>query len=275
MALSDLLEKLGKAVFESPFAVNRIAKGAPELAEIRLAALDAIRSASHRVAGSNVLACDLVHIELLGIPESQAAAFRSEFLCQYFARELQASLTRSGYRFPPTLAVEFATSPRMPHEGEHWLAMQILTQSPDQPTTPIAPSSATLTVLSGVANQTRFLLKKARTNIGRTAEVFGSAGPSRRNDIVFLEENEAGKTVSREHAHILRSTSNGEYRLLNDRTYRGEQNCGLWIVRDGLSHSVHRGARGALLQPGDEIHIGSAVLRFSLEKRQGNGNDLS
>lgn len=274
MALSDLLEKLGKAVFESPFAVSRIAKEAPELAEIRLAALDAIRSASHRVAGSNVFACDLVHIELLGIPESQAAAFRSEFLCQYFARELQASLTRSGYRFPLTLAVEFATLPRMPQEGEHWLAIQILTQSRDHKTESAAPATATLTVLHGVANQTRFLLKKTRTNIGRMAEVFGSAGPSRRNDIVFLDENQAGKTVSREHAHVLRSTA-GEYRLLNDRIYRGEPNCGLWIVRDGLSRPVHRGARGTLLQPGDEIHIGSAVLRFSLEKRQGNGNDLS
>ena len=268
MAISNVFEKLGRAVFESPFGVNRIAKDAPELAEIRLAALDAVKAASHRVAGKNVFACDLVRIELLGIPEDQEPVFRSEFLADYFAQELKTSLSRSSFRFPAGLSVEFRTLPRLPAQGERWLSVEtVMQERPPAESEPAPGAPAFLTVLSGTTNQAKFALKKARTNIGRTAEVFRAAGPSRRNDLVFVGESEADKTVSREHAHILRSATKGEYRLFNDRNYRGEGNCGLWIVRDGLSYPVHRSARGTLLQPGDEIHIGAAILRFSMEKR--------
>jgi pSer/pThr/pTyr-binding forkhead associated (FHA) protein len=268
MALSNVLEKLGRAVFESPFGANRLAKDAPELAEIRLAALDAIKARSHRLSGKNVFPHDLIRIELLGIPEEQQAVFQSEFLTNYFVEELRRALTRSSYRFPTDLAVEFHTSSRLPHKGESWYSVE----SSMRPRTIESPAAQTaltaaLTVLNGSANQMKLALKKVRTNIGRTAEVFKTAGPSRRNDLVFLDEDETGKTVSREHAHIVRSSAKGEYRLFNDRSYRGESNCALWIVRDGLSHPVHRNSRGTLLQLGDEIHVGTAVIRFSLEKR--------
>jgi pSer/pThr/pTyr-binding forkhead associated (FHA) protein len=117
-------------------------------------------------------------------------------------------------------------------------------------------------VLAGTAKQSELVLSKARTNIGRTEEVYRQEGPSRRNDLAFTEENEINRTVSREHAHILYSQKSGEYRIFNDRWYKGQSNCALWIVRDGLSQPVHRSARGTLLQAGDEIHLGNAVLRF-------------
>ena len=93
-------------------------------------------------------------------------------------------------------------------------------------------------------------------------EVYRGSGPSRRNDLAFTEDNETNRTVSREHAHVLYSQKTDEYRLFNDRTYRGDANCALWIVRDGLSRPVHRGTRGTLLETGDEIHFGNAVVRF-------------
>ncbi len=96
-------------------------------------------------------------------------------------------------------------------------------------------------------------------------EVYRGAGPSRRNDLAFTEDTETNKTVSREHAHILYSRKDGKYRLFNDRLYKGEANCGLWIVRDGLSHPVHRSDRGTVLESRDEIHMGNAVLRFQLK----------
>ena len=49
----------------------------------------------------------------------------------------------------------------------------------------------------------------------------------------------------------------GEYRLFNDRWYPRGGDCGTWIVRDGMSHEVHRNARGTRLEPGDEIHLGT------------------
>jgi hypothetical protein len=38
--------------------------------------------------------------------------------------------------------------------------------------------------------------------------------------------------------------------------------CGTCIVRDGVSQEAHRNARGTKLDPGDEIHLGKAVVVF-------------
>jgi pSer/pThr/pTyr-binding forkhead associated (FHA) protein len=121
--------------------------------------------------------------------------------------------------------------------------------------------AARLVVIKGTANIPEMAIEKARTNIGRTIDVNHTDGPSRRNDLAFSDESPVNRTVSREHAHILFSKTRGEYRLFNDRTYTGA-NCGLWILRDGLSQAVHRDARGVRLRSGDEIHFGSAVVRF-------------
>ncbi len=263
MAITTVIEKLGKAIFESPFGANRLSKDAPELAEIRLAVLDAAKAKSHRASGKNVFPYNLVRIELRGVPEEQASVFGGEFLSNYFAEELKTSLARSSYRFPGDLQVEVHTTPVLPLEGEQWLSVETRMQ-PKQAAQPALPARrpAKLTVIHGIANRPDISLEKARTNIGRTAEVYRGSGPSRRNDLAFTEENEINRSVSREHAHILYSQKTGDYRIFNDRSYKGDANCGLWIVRDGLSQPVHRGTRGTLLKSGDEIHLGSAVLRF-------------
>ena len=63
-------------------------------------------------------------------------------------------------------------------------------------------------------------------------------------------------------AHIQRDRVSNEYRLFNDRWYSRGGDCGTWIVRDGMSQEVHRNGRGARLEPGDEIHLGRAVVVF-------------
>lgn len=263
MAITNIVERLGKAIFESPFGANRISKEAPELAEIRLAVLDVVKAKSHRASGKNVFPYNLVRIRLRGIPEEQANVFRSEFLSDYFAKELKTTLARSSYRFPSDLRVELETTPALPLEKEPWLTIETeLIPQQLAESTAKSRQPAKLLVVQGTANQPEFALEKARTNVGRTAEVFRGSGPSRRNDLAFTEDNEINRTVSREHAHITYSQKAGEYRLFNDRAYKGEANCALWIVRDGLSQPVHRSPRGVLLKAGDEIHLGSAVLRF-------------
>lgn len=263
MAISDVIEKLGRAMFEAPFGANRLAKDAPEMAEIRLAVLDAAKAKSHRVNGRHVFPYNLVRIRLLGIPEEQASVFRSEFLAGYFAEELRNGLARSNFRFPEDLQIEIFPTPRLPEQGEEWLAVEaeLRQDTPVEP--PARPRrAAKLVVTNGKANLTELVLDKTRTNIGRTKEVSSTAGPLRRNDLAFTEENPINQTVSREHAHIVLSPKSGEYRIFNDRAYRGDANCGLWIVRDGLSQPVHRSSRGVVLKPGDEVHLGAAVLRF-------------
>ena len=133
----------------------------------------------------------------------------------------------------------------------------------------LAKRGAGLVVAGGIANKPEIPLQKARINIGRLVDVYKAEGLSRRNDLAFAAENPINRTVSREHAHIVHDKKTGEYRLFNDRWYkRGDKagsNCGLWIVRDGLGQEVHRDARGTRLLPGDEIHLGKAVLKFQMK----------
>src|SRR5277367_3621437 len=204
MAISDVIEKLGRALFEAPFGTNRLAKDAPELAEIRLAVLDAIKAKSHRANGKHVFPYNLVRIQLLGVPREQKAVFASTFLTSYFTQELKSGLARSNYRFPEDLAAEIHTTPELPMPGMEWITVEThLIRSAEDVAATQEIKPARLTVIHGVANRPEILLKKARTNIGRTVEVYRGASPSRRNDLAFTEENETNKSVSREHAHIV------------------------------------------------------------------------
>ena len=268
MAISDAMEKLGRAIFEKPFGGDRLAKDAPEVAEIRLAVLDAVKAKSYRASGKCVFPYNLVRVRLLGIAEEGAHVFRSDFLSNYFMQELKTGLRRSSYHFPEDLRVEMLTTPELPAAGEQWMTVEAVAEAAKGDAVPQeVRKSIKLVIVNGAANRPEMALSKVRTNIGRTAEVFRAEGPSRKNDLAFTETDEISRSVSREHAHVLVSQKTGEVRLFNDRTYKGEQSCGLWIVRDGLSRPVHKSSRGTLLQHGDEIHLAKAVLRFQSKPR--------
>ncbi|MBZ5594585.1 MAG: hypothetical protein LAP39_20270 [Acidobacteriia bacterium] len=265
MSLSDLMERLGKTIFEAPFDATMASNEAPELAEIRLAVLEQLLKKGHRVGGRTVFPYNLVRIYVLGANEDEAAFLQGDFLKGYFEQEIRKSLARSNFRFPEDLEVEFSASGELPGSKEDWLRVETESR-PRRQTAPAPRRTARLTVVRGTAMPPEVLLNKERTNIGRTVEVYRAQGPSRRNDLAFTEENEINCTVSREHAHILYSRKTGEYRLYNDRWHRQAKhaagNCGLWIIRDGLSREVHRDARGVKLEWGDEIQLGRAIVKF-------------
>src|SRR6267143_1387119 len=124
MALSDLIERLGRTIFEAPFSGANFPQEQPELAEIRLALLDEIKSRSHRVAGQSVFPHNLVQVRLLGVPEGQSAVFPGDFFSSYFEQELRNGLIRANCRFPEDLRVEFQTSPRLPTPDETWIHVE-------------------------------------------------------------------------------------------------------------------------------------------------------
>jgi hypothetical protein len=269
MPISEWIEKLGRVIFESPFGVLEAARDAPELAEIRLAVLDEVKARSHRVGDRDVFPYNAVRIRLNGVPEEQAKVFTGKFFAQFCEQELRAGLAKSNYRFPEDLEVEVETTPTLPGPKDRWLVVEAESR-PRPAVEEHSTTGARLAVVRGVANHAGLALEKTRTNIGRTTDVYRKAGPSRRNDLAFDESDEISRTVSREHAHIVFDRKAGECRLFNDRSYQPEtgkpdSNCGLWIIRDGLSHEVHRGERGVRLEPGDEIHLGRAVVRFMAE----------
>jgi len=120
------------------------------------------------------------------------------------------------------------------------------------------PAKASLVVVKGKAQCEVYAITKARTNIGRLAELTDAdQRVVRRNDVVFLEgEDEANGTVSRKHAHVRFAA--GEYRIADD-----ESEFGTRVFRDGRSIEVPAGnRRGEKLRNGDEVYLGRACLRF-------------
>src|SRR6266542_3933240 len=103
MPISDWFEKLGRTIFESPFAAMEGAKDAPEIAEIRLALLDEVKAKSHRAAGRSVFPYNHVRLHLSGVPEKGAAVFEGQFFAQFCEQELRSGLARAKYRFPDDL----------------------------------------------------------------------------------------------------------------------------------------------------------------------------
>jgi hypothetical protein len=257
MTVPEWIEKIGRKVFEAPFA--DASQDTPELAEIRLVLIDTVRAKAQRVSGRRVFPYNNVSVLVRGVAESSASVFHGSFLHQMFERELRAALTKARIRFPEDLAVRLDSTPEFPSASQEWVAVEVESRTHPLVASPRRP--AKLVVVQGTANVAEIPIEKARTNIGRTVDVQRPQGPSRRNDLAFSDESPVNLTVSREHAHILFTKSKGEYRLFNDRVYSGG-NCGLWILRDGLSRAVHRDERGVRLAAGDEIHFGSAVVRF-------------
>jgi len=196
--------------------------------------------------------------------------FERGFFRNFFEEEVRADLAKHACRFPAGLRVDIRVEEAGSSTTSEWLRIETISEEPAPPVDePRSKRAARLVVLAGTANRPELPLQKARTNIGRLAEVYKAEGLSRRNDLAFAEDNPINRTVSREHAHIVHDKKSGEHRLFNDRWYkRGdktEQNCGLWIVRDGLGQQVHRDTRGTRLEAGDEIHLGKAVVKFQIK----------
>jgi len=266
MRISEIIERFGRTVFEAPFgAMAQTIGDSPEVAEIRIAVLDDVRKKIQRAGGKALFPYNVVRIAIRG-NDTESAVFERAFFRQFFEEEVRKALTRDACRFPDDLRVEISVGGDV--IDDQWLHIETLAEDAPEPEPAPARRIAKLVVVSGVANKTEIPLLKTRVNIGRLVDVFKSEGLSRRNDLTFAEDTPINRTVSREHAHIHYDKSTGEYRLFNDRWYqrgnKSESNCGLWIVRDGMGQEVHRDTRGTKLLPGDEIHLGKAVLKFQI-----------
>jgi hypothetical protein len=123
-------------------------------------------------------------------------------------------------------------------------------------TAPLAPGR--LVLVKGKTDREEYTLERARTNLGRLAELTDADHRLvRRNDVVFEEgADEVNATVSRRHANI--RLEDGEYRLCDDGSEFGTR-----IFRDGRSIEVAAGdRRGEKLRANDEIYLGRACMRF-------------
>jgi hypothetical protein len=264
MTITEFLERWGQTLFEAPLATSSRPDEPSELAEVRLAILDQIRSKSYRAGGIKVFPYDLIHVELRGVEESRQPVFAGRFFRKYLEQEVANALRDAGCRFPDNLRVDIDAIVGLPERDQPYLTVSVGSQQLEVAARP----PARLIVVEGVANVSQLLLDRARTNIGRVVDVYRAEGIFRRNDLSFAAETQVNCSVSREHAHIQFDRTTGEYRLFNDRWYQRGPNpseCGTWIVRDGMSQEVHRTSRGTKLEHGDEIHFGRAVVIFEME----------
>ena len=139
MPISEWVEKLGRAIFESPFGAQGAMNDAPELAEVRLAVLDEVKAKSHRVAGRQVFPYNLVRIRLRGVPGDQDSIFTGPFFAQFCEQEIRAGLSRLSYRYPADLHVEVETTHELPGAGEQWLAVEAESHAAAAPARAAAP----------------------------------------------------------------------------------------------------------------------------------------
>ena len=236
--------------------------GAKEVLEIRRDILEDVRDKIKPVGqGKTLFRYDSVAIRI-GAQSAEEQELRQAALSESgdLERDIAALLAEAGCPIPAGFAVtvevvedaELAAAPRPFHIN--YASSKGARKPPGA-----ARPTIKLTVVRGEAEATEYVIAVERVNIGRLKEVVGERdGLHRRNDIAF-EDTET--TVSREHAYIRYDTDSGKFRLYDCGSQRGTS-----IFREGRRLEVPRGpTRGAQLQPGDEIHLGEARIRFSLE----------
>jgi len=214
--------------------------------------------------GKRIFPYGRVAVTLNSADAEQRAVYQAAFgEAGRLGQEIRQALEGAGCELPRGFAVEVKTaeSGDKPFEIEYGVAAPEPAVEPEkQPAA--APAAvqgpARLVVIKGKAERQEYVLARARTNIGRLAELVDpEGGMMRRNEVVFEEEgDEANTTVSRKHAHI--RLDGGEYRIIDDGSEFGTR-----VFRDGRPIEVPIGnRRGERLRPGDEIYLGRACLRF-------------
>jgi hypothetical protein len=119
-----------------------------------------------------------------------------------------------------------------------------------------------VSVIKGQCEQAEYSFQSGGIAIGRGAELTDTAGRVRRNDVVFLDARDgASETVARAHARLALDPASRSYHLFNESGSNPT-----FVRRAGRSLPVApRDPRGVRVQSGDEIQLGRAVLKITLQ----------
>jgi FHA domain len=120
-----------------------------------------------------------------------------------------------------------------------------------------------VTVVKGQCGATEYTFAEPVIAIGRTEEPVDAKGRVRRNRIAFLDTRDGiTETVGRAHARLQRDPGTGAYHLFNEASSNPT-----FILRDGRSIPVPpRDPRGLRVQSGDEVQLGRAVIRLTIDE---------
>jgi hypothetical protein len=225
-----------------------------EVLLVHRAVLEAIETKVQTVArGQRVFPYARVTVTLVSADADRRALYQTAFgEGGRLEADIREALEGVNCQIPPRFGVEVKTA----ETGEGKFAIEYAVEGAKSAVEePLG--AGRVVVVKGKATQAEYTLEKARTNIGRIAELTDAEQRVvRRNDVVFEEGDEANATVSRRHAHIRLEA--GEYRICDD-----ESEFGTRVFREGRAIEVPAGnRRGERLRPGDEIYLGRACIRF-------------
>ncbi len=270
MKISELIERLGRTVFEAPFGATAQVMGeSPEVAEIRIAVLDEVKKKIQRAGGQALFPYNVVRIHDSRGARTKARSSSAIFSAGFSTKKCARVWRRRPAGFPRICAWRFERRASEGDSGCAWKRWRKRSRRAGGGAPRARRAARSWWCRRERPTNPRFRCKRRASISAGSTDVYKAEGLSRRNDLAFAEDNPINRTVSREHAHILHDKKTGEYRLFNDRWYKrgnkAENNCGLWIVRDGMGQEVHRDTRGTRLLPGDEIHLGKAVVKFQVK----------
>ncbi len=238
--------------------------------ELRRSVLDDVESkAATAGGGKRVFPYNRLEVHLLaGSPEQRATLEAIVSEAWDLRHEVIERLRDSGASVPTGLdvAVHVTDQPRPEFGDRHWLVAYHRAEGVVA-TGPGRRPTLELTITQGKAKQLVYTFDSHdRITLGRLDEVLDEDGRvKRRNDVAFLEEGEANRTVSREQARILWDAESGEYRL---RTEPGSS--GTRILRDGRTIDVSpHDRRGVRLLSGDEVYLGKACMKVAIRAAEG------
>src|SRR5271170_6110559 len=131
MKISELIERLGRTVFEAPFGATEQMMGeSPEVAEIRIAVLDEVKKKIQRAGGHALFPYNVVRIQIRAAAE-EGAVFERDFFRRFFDEELRKGLSKEACRFPEDLRVEIRTVDGATGDNDNsWLRVETVSEEP-------------------------------------------------------------------------------------------------------------------------------------------------
>src|SRR3984885_5934615 len=121
MRISELIERLGRTVFEAPCgATAQVIGESPEVAEIRIAVLDEVKKKIQRAGGHVLFPYNVVRIHIR-VQVAEGAVFEREFFRRFFNEEVRKGLSKEACRFPEDLRVEIRAIGVAADAADKWL----------------------------------------------------------------------------------------------------------------------------------------------------------
>lgn len=165
---------------------------------------------------------------------------------------------------PQSISVSVSVAEPSPGQPEPVLSVECFgepaVRSPERPIE--GYPRLTIAVVKGQCAESEYVFEEPVVAIGRTAEPTDAFGQVRYNHVAFAETRDGvNETVGRAHARLQFDRTTGHYHLFNEGSSNPTS-----IVRHGKTIRVApRDPRGVRVQSGDQLQLGRAVLRVTVE----------